>query len=83
MVGETKLNRFHLVGLFKTFSMLTCIVNLQGEDTAYSIFQTCLTTEADFLPTYLQLPERHSMVYNFGDSFEIMLPFRGKLLLAG
>lgn len=48
--------------------MITDAVNLQEEDTIYSIFQTCLTTVVDFVPTYLQLPEPHSMAHNFGDT---------------
>lgn len=48
--------------------MITYAVNVQEEDTIYSIFQTCLTTEVDFLPAYLHLPEHHSMAYSFGDT---------------
>lgn len=48
--------------------MITYAVNVQEEDTIYGIFQTCLTTEVDFLPAYLHLPEQHSMAYSFGDT---------------
>lgn len=41
------------------------VVNLQEGDGVYSIFQTYLTAEIGFLPTYLHLPEHHPMAYHF------------------
>lgn len=58
-----------LAGLCKNLQYANiCCESARRRYIAYSIFQSYLTIEIDFLPTYLHLPEHHSITYNSGST---------------
>ena len=69
MLGETKLNRSLFGRTLQNLQYVNiCCESARRGYIAYSILQTYLTIEIDFLPTCLHLPEHHSMTYNFGNT---------------